>query len=349
MTERENYLKALHFDHPDRIPVCFVFNTACWFTYDQNFLFEAMERHPLLFPGFTRPAMPYTPELSGINRKGAHYYDGFGCRWESPMDGLLGTVVEHPLADLTRLSDYRFPDPKKHNGLHPIDWDAEARSLQLARQAGKLADAGLRHGHTFLQMTDIRGYQNFLFDMMDGADYLPDFLTRLTDFNLALIDRYLEIGVDIFRIPEDLGMQQGPMLSPDNFQQYIVPCYRRMTKRVRQAGVPVHMHSDGDIRTLTEDLLSTGIDALNLQDLVNGLDWIRDHLKGRVCIDLDIDRQKITRFGTPSEVKELIRREIDLLNDPAGGLMFTFGLYPGTPEENVIALMDALEEYTILS
>ena len=61
------------------------------------------------------------------------------------------------------------------------------------------------------------------------------------------------------------------------------------------------MHSDGDIRGyLVDDLVVSGVeDALNLQDLVNGIDWIAARLKGRVCIDLDIDRQSVTRFGSP--------------------------------------------------
>ena len=57
----------------------------------------------------------------------------------------------------------------------------------------------------------------------------------------------------------------------------------------RRAGCVVHMHSDGDIRELVDDLLEVGIDVINLQDLVNGIQWIEAHLKGRVCIDLDIE------------------------------------------------------------
>lgn len=345
MFDRENYLRTVRFEGSEHVPVFFAVNPASYFSYDQNFLFDQMQAHRRLFPDFIRPEGRYEPELSPICKKGAVYYDDFGCRWATAMDGILGTVVEHPLADLSKLSGYRFPDPAHSNGLGPIDWAAEERRLRALRAEGRLAGAGLRHGHTFLQMCDIRGYENLLFDMMDGAEYLPHFLERLTDFNLAVIDRYLQIGVDIFQIPEDLGMQVGPMLSPDKFDEYIVPCYRRMTERVRSAGVPVHMHSDGDIRTLTDSLMSCGIDVLNLQDLVNGIDWIKANLKGKVCIDLDIDRQQVTRFGSPQEVDALIRSEISELGDRTGGLMLTYGLYPGIPEKNVAALMDALERY----
>jgi hypothetical protein len=113
----------------------------------------------------------------------------------------------------------------------------------------------------------------------------------------------------------------------------------------REAGCLVHMHSDGDIRDLVSDITISGVDALNLQDLVNGIDWIAKNLKGRVCIDVDIDRQQVTRFGTPEQIDRLIREEVEELGSPEGGLMMIYGLYPGVPIGNAKAVMDAMERY----
>jgi len=147
------------------------------------------------------------------------------------------------------------------------------------------------------------------------------------------------------RYPEDLGMQVGPMLSPEQFGRYIKPMYERLMTPARQAGCLVHMHSDGDIRDLVGDISISEVDALNLQDLVNGIDWIAANLKGKVCIDVDIDRQQITRFGTPEQIDGLIREEVEKLGSPEGGLMMIYGLYPGVPVENARAVMDAMERY----
>lgn len=181
--------------------------------------------------------------------------------------------------------------------------------------------------------------------MVDEEPLLDDLICRLEEFILAQIRHFLKADVDIVRIPEDLGMQVGPMLSPDHFRRYIKPSYQRMIGLARQAGKLVHMHSDGDIRLLADYIIDGGVDALNLQDLVNGVDWIAENLKGRVCIDLDIDRQKITPYGTPAQVNALIRDEIAKLGSKDGGLMMIYGLYPGVPLENVRAVMDAMEKY----
>ena len=105
------------------------------------------------------------------------------------------------------------------------------------------------------------------------------------------------------------------------------------------------MHSDGDLHMLLDDILSVGVDIINLQDLVNGIDWIKETLAGKRCIELDIDRQLVTVSGTPKDIDRLIRSEVKALGSKQGGLCMIYGLYPGTPIENAAMVMDAMEKY----
>lgn len=113
----------------------------------------------------------------------------------------------------------------------------------------------------------------------------------------------------------------------------------------RDAGIPIHMHSDGDIRLLVDDIVDSGVEIINLQDLVNGVDWIADKFKGKLCVELDIDRQKITPHGTPQQIDGLILEEVSKIGTREGGLCMVYGLYPEVPLENVKAVMDAMEKY----
>ena len=105
------------------------------------------------------------------------------------------------------------------------------------------------------------------------------------------------------------------------------------------------MHSDGDIRSLVDDIVDSGVEVINLQDLVNGIDWIAERFRGKTCVELDIDRQKVTPFGTPEQIDDLIREEVSKIATPEGGLCMVYGLYPGVPLENAKAVMDAMEKY----
>lgn len=344
LSRKENLLRAIRFETPDYIPMTFQINEACYDAYDPEALFSLMEQHPFLFPDFHAPETR-TRSYALNARKDFPYKDDFGCVWETTVDGIVGTVHKHPLADWKDYGEYRFPDPDKSNGLQAVDWQKFEEQCEQDRAAGRLTCGKLRHGHTFLQLCDLRGYENLLYDMMDEEPLLDDLVARLEAFNLAQICHFLKADVDMIKIPEDLGMQHGPMLSVENFLRYIQPSYQRLLEPARKAGKIIHMHSDGDIRLLIDSIIAGGVDVINLQDLVNGVDWIGQKFRGRTCVDLDIDRQLVTPFGTPEQIDGLIREEVQKVGCKEGGLTMIYGLYPGVPLENVKAVMDAMERY----
>jgi hypothetical protein len=344
MNHRENLLRCVRFERPDIIPMVFHINPACWQHYPHDALQELMEQHPLLFPDFHATAT-FAPEFSPVQRKDAPFRDPWGCVWHTSEDGITGVVTEHPLASWEAFSEYLPPDPEKTDGLNPIDWADVKRALLDDKASGRLAQASLRHGHTFLQLSDIRGYQALMFDMADEEPRLWRLIGMLEDFNRAVVERYIAGGAEWMSYPDDLGMQHGPMIPPKYFRKYITPSYRRLMPPALDAGCIVHMHSDGDIRLLVDEMVVSGVEVVNLQDLVNGIDWIADRLTGKVCIELDIDRQEVTARGQPQDIDALIRQEVQTLGRPEGGLMMIYGLYPGVPLENASALMDAMERY----
>ncbi len=344
MTKRENMLRAIRFEGPDYIPMSFHINAACWHHYNQNALQDLMEAHPFLFPGFRREDT-VTPRYGLTQRKDDPYTDPWGCVWETTDDGITGSVHQHPLKDWATFNDYKAPDPDTTDGTGPIDWKSIRTRVARQKQNGELVGAGLPHGHTFLRLQDIRGYENLIFDMMDEEPRLSKLIEMVEAFNYQFVLKWMELEPDMMSYPEDLGMQVGPMLSPDSFRKYIKPVYQRLMKPARDQGCIVHMHSDGDIRTLVDDLIDGGVEIINLQDLVNSIDWIAEKFAGRICVDLDIDRQNITARGTPEQIDSLIREEVTKLGGKAGGLMMIHGLYPGVPLENIKALMDAMEKY----
>jgi len=344
MNHRENVLRAIRFEHPEYVPMLFHVNSACWHHYDQNALQDLMEEHHFLFPHFVRQET-VRPQYGLNQRRDEPYTDPWGCVWKTSDDGITGTVRHHPLADWNRFDQYEAPDPNATDGAFPIVWHEIRSDVKQKKKHGELVLGELPHGHTFLRLQDIRGYQSLIFDMFDEDPRLFKLIKMVEEFNYRYVTMWMQLKPDMMSYPEDLGMQCGPMLSPESFRQYIKPVYQRLMKPARDQGCIVHMHSDGDIRTLADDLIDGGVEVINLQDLVNGIDWIAEKFAGRVCIDLDIDRQQIGPRGTPKQIDGLIREEVQKLGSKQGGLMMIHGLYPGVPMDNVRALMRAMERY----
>ncbi len=343
---RDNILRAVRFERPAYIPMVFHINQACWHTYPAEALKELIASHPVLFP-VRDDRSPGRTELDYvvIERPGKPFIDGWGCVWETTMEGMVGSVTKHPLADWSDFNEFEAPDPVIDSGKGPVDWKQIATDIARARSAGHLTVGGLRHGYLLQTLADIRGYENLMFDMADNHPSLPRLIEIVEHFNMAIVQRYLDVGVEWMCYPEDLGMQTGPMISPALFRKFVKPSYERLMKPARAAGSVIHIHSDGRVCDLLDDLIHGGVNVINLQDLVNGIDWIKDKLAGKVCIDLDIDRQHITASGTSKQIDALIKEEVIKLGSKEGGLMMIYGLYPGVPLENVKALMDAMECY----
>ncbi|AQT67997.1 methylcobalamin:coenzyme M methyltransferase [Anaerohalosphaera lusitana] len=345
LSKRDNIVRAIRFDRPEYIPMTFHINEACWGHYPAEFLEELMAEHSFLFPAAKRKQARPELEQQVPERVGRPHVDPWGCKWETAMDGIVGTVTEHPLADWGAFESFIMPDPAVTDGKVGVDWGEISSSIEKAKAAGEFTVGGLIHGHTFQRMVDLRGYEDLLFDMFDGHADLQRLIEMVERFNAEIVQRYVDLGVDMMCYAEDLGMQSGPMVSPEMFKKYIGPVYERLMEPAREAGCIIHMHSDGCVRELVDELVRDGVEAVNIQDLVNGIDWIRDNLGGRVCVDLDIDRQEVTVHGSPGDIEKLIREEVTKLGSPQGGLMLIYGLYPGVPRENVRALADAMEKY----
>lgn len=352
MNDRENRLRAWRFQNPEKIPIASGLPWLDWAEhgYDPEELESIILSHPILFPEYQKGSIYRNHDILPQTRpdmvKGNQYKDHWGCVWETLYTGMIGGVREHPLMNWSALSTYRPPDPETSNGLFPFDYEQAKRDCARAREQGELVSLGLPHGHTFLRVQDIRGYENIVFDMADENENFIKLLAMIEDFNVRHIHLLIQLKPDVIAIPEDLGMQTTPMISPEMFRKYFKPIYLNMTRPIKEAGIIVHEHSDGYILPLIDDLVDCGGDVINMQDLVNGIDAIASHVKGRMAIDLDIDRQDITVNGTPADIDAHIKECVVKLGAKQGGLSLTYQPWPPTPAKNMDAVFTAMERYS---
>ena len=92
------------------------------------------------------------------------------------------------------------------------------------------------------------------------------------------------------------------------------------------------------------DLIEAGVTVVNPQIRANGLDNLVRECKGKVCVNLDLDRQ-LFPFATPEEIDAHIREAIEALGSEEGGLMLSAECEPDVPLENIRAICEAFERY----
>ncbi len=269
--------------------------------------------------------------------------DRWGCTWSYPLVGLSGQVVGHPLSRWDDMEAYRFPDPSAYT-----DWEQAKRETTSAHERGEASWGSSEHGFMFLRYTYLRGFDAAMMDVAASDPRSRVLIDGVADFWCDVVRHWIDTGVDGIRFGDDLGLQHTLPISPASWRELFKPAFSQVFALCRSAGLYVFLHTDGWILDIIDDLLECGVHILNPQDLVNGLDELAARIGTRAHIELDIDRQSVSVLGTPAEFDEHIRRCIQTLASPSGGLSLIWGVYPGTPLANIVAGVEAMERYATL-
>ena len=182
---------------------------------------------------------------------------------------------------------------------------------------------------------------------MDFAEEPPE-LQKMIDivleYNMGEIRRMLQNPPPMAHFGDDLGMQTSLPISPEKWRKYLKPCFAKMYGLCHDAGTTVYMHTDGHIIPIIQDLVDAGVNVVNPQIRANGLDRLVDACKGKVCVNLDLDRQ-LFPFCKPEEIDGHVREAVEKLGSPEGGLWLSAECGPDVPLATIEAICQALEKY----
>ena len=146
---------------------------------------------------------------------------------------------------------------------------------------------------------------------------------------------------------DDMGNQARLPISPAHFRKYLIePCFSKLFGACKNAGAHVYLHSDGHILEIIGDLAECGVTVINPQIRANTLDGLVRECKGKVCVNLDLDRQ-LFPFCTPRDIEDHVREATMKLGSKEGGLMLHAECDPDVPLENIEAICQSLEKYRL--
>jgi uroporphyrinogen decarboxylase len=340
LNDRDNYLRTIEGRYPEWLPCSMSLSPANWRRYPDG-LEDLCLRHPLLFPDFQRGSVDLEA-FGEVYRQGARFRDNWGCLWHNLHGGLEGQVVEHPLADWRAFDTYRPPDWRTHSERGVRDWDAIRRDADQRRRRGQLVRGDGER--LFDRLYFLRGFESLMLDFATDEPRLQQLIDMLLEYEMGLVGRWLEIGVDIISFHTDIGTQNGLMISPAQFRHYLKPMFSKLFTTCRDAGAHVYLSSDGRLLEIVDDLIECGVSVHDPQLRANTLDGIATAYQGRLCVNLDLDRQSFP-FLSPAEIQTQVEESVTRLYRPEGGLMLMAAVWDETiPLDNVEALAAAMEE-----
>jgi len=182
-------------------------------------------------------------------------------------------------------------------------------------------------------------------DFVTEPPELTQLIRMLEDYEMRLIKKWLELGVDQISFHTDIGMQTGLMISPKSFRKYIKPFFTTLFQTCRSAGVHVYLSSDGCLLEIVDDLIDCGVSVHDPQLRANSLPGIVKAYRGKLCAMVDLDRQSFP-FLTPQEIREQVKEVVDSMALPEGGFGLNVAVYGNDVSlSNISALCEAIEDF----
>ena len=349
MTSRQRVMTALSHQTPDRVPFSLGFgiNEPALLDLQRYMGHETSRQTYNWLYSFVDLRWVY-PDYIGPSSRNANNTDIWGIERE-PVSYGVGSYLEirrHPLAEAEKISDlddYVFPS---------ADWfryDNIKDKIKAVNQGGEYAIvAGV--ANVFETAWYMIGLERMLYGLLAEPEFCSELMRRITDFNIAYYTNILESAdglIDIVFPCDDVGQQQGPLMSPAIWEEMIKPHHARQIKAFKQFGVKVMYHSDGAVIDFIPGLLDMGIDVLEaLQFDAKGMDPVvmKEKYGDRLCFHGGVSVQTTLPFGTPEEVRMETRERIRVLGENGGYILApSHMIQAGTPPENILAMLEEIK------
>ncbi len=201
----------------------------------------------------------------------------------------------------------------------------------------------------------IRSIEEWYVSLSSRRAYVFELFERQCEIALRNLERIHGVVGDRVTVAvvsgTDFGAQNGPFISPKLYRTLFMPFQRRVNDWIHaNTRWKTFVHSCGSIWRLMDDMVEAGFDIFNpVQTSAAEMDpaALKSKYGDRVTFwGGGIDTQKVLPFGTPDEIRTMVRDRMRVFGR-GGGFVFNpiHNVQAGIPVENLLALFDAVQEY----
>lgn len=343
MNSRERILAVLNKEMPDRVP-----------RMEIGF-------HPLI-----------AEQILGkkFEDKSNHLMGGFApCSdlevYERDLDLMIELCKEHEILDMLACK-YWVPVFPSSGPAHAMDRPALINLMEdFERESKKLPDLSQRdyscgeiliekckkngiasclQGHFLIeQVISAFGFANFCMAILDKRYLVETILDFLVEYSGQNLKKLVALKPDFIVIGEDIAYGSGPYISPKDFNELILPRFKKLTDII---DCPWVYHSDGNLIPVIDGLLDLGMNAIHPIEPYGAMDIVDAKQKygDRVVLAGNLDMNLIAN-GTPDEVKQQVKLLFDNVGQDGGWILTSSNsIDSGAKPENVVAMTQAVKQ-----
>ena len=350
LTPRQRVKIALEHKEPDRIPIGFEstpevtksLKSFLGIETDDELLKRLGVDIRKVFPNYIGPKNLYFDH--GLDSTGKDIW-GIVRRRVKNEFGVYFEITGYPLKDaksVEEIENYSWPKAEW------FDFDSVAGQIERFEKENEYWIMLRGGGSSFELAWSMRGFEQFLMDLIVNPDIAKKIMEKITDFFMSIAKGSLEVAkgrIDIVRLHDDVASQESLLISKDMWRSFIKPIYKKYFEFYDKYGVKKYYHSCGSIEPIIEDMIEVGLDVLNtLQFSAKGFPKpgeLKSRYGDRLCFEGGMDVQTVLPFYTPEDIKKETTKLIKILGENGGYIIeSSHALQPDTKPENIMAMYD---------
>lgn len=247
-------------------------------------------------------------------------------------------VDEHrgPITTWDEFHAYPWPDPATAS-TRRLEWFNE----NLPDDMCIIGSGGFAHFAEYLSW--LMGYETLCIALFEQRDLVAAISKKLIDIYQVATRRMLQFDrVKIIWGSDDMGFRTGPLISPDDLREFVLPGHKLLAKMSHDAGRPYLLHACGKLDLIMEDLIEdVRIDAKHsFEDTIESVVDAKKRYGDRIAVLGGIDVDFLCR-SDEEQIRRRVRKTLEACM-PGGGYVLGTGNSVANyiPLDNYLAMLD---------
>ena len=355
MTNRQRFECAMRRVPPDRVPLDIGATSLTGIRSDcrkrlADLLGFTTDEQIREWAGTDFRAVGAIVDLPGTNARRISATARINC-WGVRQEHIDGQwqITHNPLRGCSSddLDSYPWPEARIDEDLL-TRWEQEARVLREQDRYVIIAE------HPVFGILELGawmcGYDEFFLKMAMDPDFVIRFFDKVLAIQLAVIEPYYQVlgpYIDLTMSGDDFGAQNGPLISPEMFEELVAPRFTERIRRTKEiAGCYYWHHSCGSVTKLLDRIIDCGVDILNpVQTSAADMDpvLLKKRFGDRIVFWGGVDVQQFLPRATPEEVRVEIRSLLNAFGENGGYVMApAHEIQNDVPPENIVAWVESI-------
>lgn len=192
---------------------------------------------------------------------------------------------------------------------------------------------------------------DFVIDLYENPEEISSQAKIKCKQSIELAKKQADLGAEFICINSDYGFNSGPFISPQMFSEFVTPYLTEIVSEIHKLGLKAILHSDGDLRKILDQLVSTGIDGYQSIDPQGNMDIKQVKAQyGDKLILMGNVMSSALQDSDEETIRESVRYAINN-GSPNGNYIFSTSncIFSGMPINNYHIMLDEYEKLCVVN